>query len=182
MKSMLVAIMGVVTLLAVACGSEATPTSTLAPGPTAQPPAAAPTSTPVPVATPTPEPTATPAPTPAPVGTTHGVDMTAELTFSPETIAVEVGDTVVWTVTAIGHTTTSGAPGDEAGIWDSEFLAVGETFSFTFTQSGTFPYFCAVHPTVMRGTLTVVEKGAAKSQLPTPSTPQPGSGGEGYGY
>ena len=86
---------------------------------------------------------------------------------------MEVGDTIVWTQQdQTTHTTTSGTPGNLDGIWDSEFLNNGQTFSFTFTEAGTFPYFCTIHPS-MRATVTVTEgDSAAPSPTATP-TPMP---------
>lgn len=34
-------------------------------------------------------------------------------------------------------------------------LSPGQTFSVTLTQPGTYPYLCTIHPTSMRGTITV---------------------------
>ncbi|MBI5100994.1 MAG: hypothetical protein HZB33_04075 [Nitrospirae bacterium] len=52
-----------------------------------------------------------------------------------------------WTNNGVlGHSATSGANWPtKDGIWDSEILSGGQSFSFTFTQSGTFPYFCTPH-------------------------------------
>ena len=47
------------------------------------------------------------------------------------------------------HTWTS-----RDGLWDSGSLAGGGSFSFTFTEAGTFPFFCAFHGS-MSGSLTV---------------------------
>ena len=57
----------------------------------------------------------------------------------------------------VPHTTTSGTPPDSlSGVWNSEFLYQGQTFTFTFTKVGTFPYFCRVHPS-MTATVTVTD-------------------------
>ena len=85
-------------------------------------------------------------------------------TFQPSTLTVHVGDTVTWTVTeAISdpHSVTSGGykdaqPGTEfdSGI---KLKANGDSFSHTFAAAGTYPFFCAVHPDTMSGTITVVD-------------------------
>jgi plastocyanin len=61
-------------------------------------------------------------------------------TFLPKTLAVEVGRRVVWSVQATTHTVTS-----DDGLFDSGILAAGEEFSYTFTQSGVYPYYCRLH-------------------------------------
>ncbi len=80
--------------------------------------------------------------------------------YSPNEITVEVGTTVVWTnEDTTMHTVTSGTVADLVatadGLFDSGFLAEGETFSYTFTEVGEFPYFCQPHPW-MQGTVIVV--------------------------
>lgn len=63
--------------------------------------------------------------------------------FSPATLTVAPGTTVVWTQKDTApHTVTS-----DSGAWnDAGALSVGQTFSHTFTTAGTYPYHCAVHP------------------------------------
>ncbi len=78
-----------------------------------------------------------------------------DFAFSPAAITINVGDTVRWTNNgAAPHTTTSGTTPTPDGKWASPALSSGQTFSFTFTQAGVFPYFCAIH-TFMTGTITV---------------------------
>jgi plastocyanin len=86
-------------------------------------------------------------------------------TFQPNALTVHVGDKVTWTVTqAISdpHSVTSGSYKDAstAGkVFDSgiKLKNNGDSFSFTFTSAGTFPFFCAVHPDTMSGTITVTD-------------------------
>ena len=149
----------------VAATQEPTPVPTPEPTP-------APTPTPMPTATTAPEPTATPVP-----AVTHQVDITERLAFSPLTVNVDVGDTVKWTVTGIGHTTTSGEPGKLSGVWRSPppFLKIGESFSFTFKEEGSFSYFCELHPTFpnMRAVVNVGEAARGTAVPPTPVTAAP---------
>jgi plastocyanin len=73
-------------------------------------------------------------------------------TFTPGSTALSVGDSVVWTNDqAASHTTT--AVNSE---WDSGQIKVGSQFGFTFTEAGTFDYFCSIHP-AMTGTVVVSE-------------------------
>lgn len=71
--------------------------------------------------------------------------------FGPGDITVSVGDTITWTndEASIGHTTTS-----DDGIWNSSLLKAGESFEQTFTEAGTFTYFCSIHPS-MKASITV---------------------------
>lgn len=84
--------------------------------------------------------------TPAP---TDKVEMSG-LAFKPGTITVSVGTTVTWTnKEAAAHTVTS-----NDNLFASGNLSRDDTFQFTFTQSGTFQYHCAIHPS-MTGTVIV---------------------------
>ncbi len=104
-------------------------------------------------------------PAPPEVGTNQVVippgafDPGAEFAYFPLNLTVEVGTTVTWTnQDSVVHTVTSGTSdgtaGDADGIFDSGLMAEDDTFSFTFTEAGTFPYFCTPHPW-MQGTVTV---------------------------
>jgi len=66
----------------------------------------------------------------------------------PSTIFVDVGDTVTWyNADTATHTVTSGtSSGGPDGNFDSSMLMSDSTFEVTFTQDGTYPYFCMVHP------------------------------------
>ena len=47
-----------------------------------------------------------------------------------------------------GHESSGGAPvgrSDSGGPLNSKDVKAGQQFSFTFTQSGTFPYYCEYH-------------------------------------
>ena len=70
--------------------------------------------------------------------------------FYPEAILVNVGDTVQWKNEDISvHTITST---DEA--FDSGMIMGGDSFEYTFKNSGTFDYICSLHPW-MTGTVNV---------------------------
>ena len=62
--------------------------------------------------------------------------------FGPQTVTVPVGTTVTWTNhDDIPHTVVS-----TEGVFKSKVRDTDETFSYTFTKAGTYPYFCSVHP------------------------------------
>ena len=77
------------------------------------------------------------------------------MAFSPADITVSVGTTITWTnKDAVAHTVTSGVPGSISGQFDSGNISQNGNFKFTFSQTGTFKYFCKIH-TSMTGTITV---------------------------
>ena len=64
---------------------------------------------------------------------------------SPDTVAV--GTKLIWVNgDDLLHTVTSGVRGKPDGKFDSKLDAVGTEFSFTFTDAGTYPFFCRIHP------------------------------------
>lgn len=85
--------------------------------------------------------------------------------FSPSEIEIEVGTTVTWTNgSSATHTVTSGTDGEHDGKFDSGDIAPGEEFSYTFDETGTFPYYCIPHVSAgMTGTVTVVESSGSSS-------------------
>ena len=71
------------------------------------------------------------------------------MNFSPSSITVTAGTTVTWTnKDAVSHTVTS-----NTGLFDSGTIVSNGTFSRTFPATGTFQYYCTLHPTM---TATVV--------------------------
>ncbi|MCX6843979.1 MAG: plastocyanin/azurin family copper-binding protein [candidate division WOR-3 bacterium] len=69
-----------------------------------------------------------------------------DFAFSPDTVRVNPGDSVVWTNNgAFLHTSTSGVNGVWDSLWDSGDLAHGATFVHGFAVDGTFNYFCRHH-------------------------------------
>jgi plastocyanin len=67
--------------------------------------------------------------------------------FEPAKLRVKVGETVQWVW-------GGGVQHDVAGGSFKSPVKSKGTFSHTFTEAGTFPYKCDVHPT-MKGTVTV---------------------------
>ena len=80
---------------------------------------------------------------------THTVVMEATA-FTPATLTVAPGDTVVWVnKDPFPHTATS-----EPGKFDSGSVDAGKSWKFTARTKGAFDYVCTFHPT-MKGTLQV---------------------------
>lgn len=85
--------------------------------------------------------------------------------FSPQTVTVNVGDTVTWTnMDAVPHTATA-----DDDSWDTGNLAQNGSGDVTFEEAGTFAYHCEIHPS-MTGTV-VVEAAAAATAAPNVSPP-----------
>jgi len=68
--------------------------------------------------------------------------------YLPQDVSINAGDTVIWANTdTAAHTVTSGSPTDGPdGIFDSSLFLAGATFEVTFDDSGSYDYFCMVHP------------------------------------
>jgi plastocyanin/predicted lipoprotein with Yx(FWY)xxD motif len=93
--------------------------------------------------------TTAPASTSAPAAQPQAIKI-ASFAFSPASVTVDVGTKVTWTNSdTAGHSVTS-----DTGLFNSPTFGNGETFSFTFTASGTYAYHCSIHPS-MKGTVTV---------------------------
>src|SRR5205814_627235 len=94
--------------------------------------------------------------------------------FTPSSVTIRPGDTVKWTWSSTGHSSTSGTPGHPSGLWDSGVLAQGAMFTHTFNTVGSFPYYCTPHGACcnMVGTVTV----SNATPTPTPPPPPPGPG------
>lgn len=102
--------------------------------------------------------------------------------FTPVSKTIDLGDTVVWTMSGDAHTVRSGTIDANnvghpaAGPLDSGIRTPGQTYSVTFTQPGTYPYFCEVHAdSQMKGTI-VVRTAATRTPTPEPTpkaTPKP---------
>ena len=67
--------------------------------------------------------------------------------FLPYEVSVAVGATVTWSNddTTV-HTVTSGKKMIHDELFDSSIFMSGETFEITFSDAGSFDYFCLVHP------------------------------------
>jgi plastocyanin len=110
-------------------------------------------------------------------GGTNFVDETSGTSVT----TVTVGSTVTWVwEPSNNHSTTSGTCvgggygpygnvrpqgyGDGGctanGVWGSDTHTAPHTYPFTFTQAGSFPYFCNVHLDAMTGRVTVTAPAA----------------------
>lgn len=77
-------------------------------------------------------------------------------TVNPAVDTVAAGGTVTWTWTNSGSVPHSIESLSPAGFASSDVLTGdGKTYQVTFSTPGTYQYDCAVHGTMMRGTIVV---------------------------
>lgn len=71
--------------------------------------------------------------------------------FSPQVIAINAGDTIVWiNKAASNHTVASSG----SLLWDSGNILPGKSYSRQFKSAGSYAYHCGAHPS-MTGTVVV---------------------------
>ncbi len=133
----------VASVILVACGGSSTPTTATTPTPT---PTTAPTPTP------------TPLPATIPLGATI-VQMIenppGHYIFQPASVTIKAGSVIVWIdMSDAPHTITSD-PGDTITFSTTSNVTQDHTFALVFTSPGTYAYHCNIHPTTMKGTITV---------------------------
>ncbi len=76
----------------------------------------------------------------------------AKFVFTPSPLTIRKGTTVVWTNKDDAmHTVSS-----DSGLFSSGSIIKGNSYSFTFEKTGTFPYTCGFH-LGMQGVVEVIE-------------------------
>jgi plastocyanin len=87
-------------------------------------------------------------------------------TFSPASVTVRVGDTVTWVnQDPLDHDATA-----TDGSWATPTFGQGGSGAVTFQATGTFPYYCTIHPD-MTGTVAV--QAAPATSPPSGATAPP---------
>jgi plastocyanin len=87
----------------------------------------------------------------------------ADFHFTPGSTTIHAGDTITWTNNGpSSHTATA-----TNGSFNTGVLHKGQSSSHTFTQAGTYSYFCSIHP-FMHGTIVVLA--ATKAAAPSSTT------------
>ena len=83
-----------------------------------------------------------------PQGVSYPGCETAQECYLPYSLDIQVGDIVLWSNDdTAAHTVSSGDPTEGLdGVFDSGLFMAGSTFEYTFDETGTYPYFCMVHP------------------------------------
>ena len=77
--------------------------------------------------------------------------------FLPSEVTIGVGESVTWhNDSGVIHTVTSGIAEDGPdGVFDSSIIMSGGIFTYTFTETGRYEYYCSIHPW-MTGIVIVV--------------------------
>jgi plastocyanin len=100
----------------------------------------------------------------------------ADFHFTPGTTTIHVGDTITWTNNGPSpHSATANNHSFDTGV-----LKKGQSGSHTFTQAGTFTYFCSVHP-FMHGTIVVQASTQPSGSQSSGSTSGSTGGSQGSG-
>lgn len=78
------------------------------------------------------------------------------IAFAPTQVSMAVGGVVTWTDREdVEHTVTAGTPSEPDPARFDRVLHNGETFNFTFTEPGRYPFYCRRHPANMQGSVIV---------------------------
>jgi plastocyanin len=80
-----------------------------------------------------------------------------QITFSPQNVTVIIGknNTVQWTNQDSALHTVTSEPTDTITFNSGAIAPNIGKFVYEFTQPGTYPYYCTLHPGWMHGTITV---------------------------
>ena len=114
------------------------------------------------------DPGATPAPGSTPGPATPPTVHMAGRAFSPATVTISAGESVIFlNDDSRDHTATA-----RDGSFDTGTLGAGQRATRTFGTPGTFAYFCVIHPDMV-GTIAVGGAGGATPPPPPPPTPTP---------
>jgi plastocyanin len=65
-----------------------------------------------------------------------------DFAFDPPLVEIPVGTTVVWRLVQGYHTVVSADFRLDSPILEN----VGDTYSYTFTEEGSYDYICGIHP------------------------------------
>lgn len=94
----------------------------------------------------------------------------ANFAFAPASLTIHAGDAVTWTNhdTAPHDVTVTSGPVS----LHSPMLSTGQSWSYTFSATGTYSYVCSIHPD-MHATLTVLAAPAPQSATTHPAAAAP---------
>ncbi len=93
----------------------------------------------------------------APVAEGNAVVTVSNSKFEPKVLTVKAGTTVAWRNKEGAHTVIA----SKNGLFESDTLSAGQSFSYKFTKAGKYPYYCSFHGDAqghdMAGTIIVVK-------------------------
>ena len=75
--------------------------------------------------------------------------------FQAETVTVTAGSTVTWTNAGRNDHNVKPVDGSAFGV-DTAGFAPGASYTATFSEPGTYHYFCSIHGTAARGMIGTV--------------------------
>ena len=78
------------------------------------------------------------------IAVVHSV-VVSNFQFTPASLSVNVGDTIVWTFGGGTHTTTSNTIPLGADAWDRPINSIVQSFTYVITVAGTYDYICTPH-------------------------------------
>lgn len=90
------------------------------------------------------------------IAVVHSV-VVSNFQFTPASLSVNVGDTIVWTLGSGNHTTTSNTIPVGADPWDSPINSNVQSFTYVITVAGTYDYICTPH--VFAGQIVAINTG-----------------------
>ncbi len=100
--------------------------------------------------------------------------VSAKSCYDPDAITVQPNTVITWiNIDNTAHTVTSGSPSENntGTVFDSDMIGPGGTYSFIFISSGTYDYFCSIHPW-MTGEVIVASPLATNSLGNSATTPE----------
>lgn len=112
-----------------------------------------------------PPPPPAPPPVPPPPPAIDGDMVMVDFAYQPISLTIALGSTVTFANAGVApHTVTA-----RSGLFDSGFIASGETYTRTFAAAGTYQIFCTIHPEMAA---EIIVPGADGS-IPPPAPPPP---------
>ena len=106
------------------------------------------------------------------IATVHIIQV-ADFNFTPSTLTVTCGDTVVWTWVSGTHTTTSTSVPSCATSWDEPISVSIGNYALVIPCAGNYNYVCTLHPmmtgSILATCITSVEETRSTSQFVFPN-------------
>jgi plastocyanin len=82
------------------------------------------------------------------IGSGQAIVFIRDFSFFPDTLRIPAGTRVTWvnceSAAVEPHTSTA-----SAGTWNSGPIPPGDSFAQTYSDTGTFGYFCTPHPSMI---------------------------------